>query len=465
MCSKVVSKKMTLEWLDGFEKRRQDHRSVYQALFEQLKDAIEQGRLRAGDQLPTHRRLAKQLNIAIATVTRSYHLAEQHGLVYARVGKGSYVSAYPNLPNAIRAKEFKSINLSIIKPQVSIGEAELTEQLQSLSAQDQLTNLMDYQPEAGSLSDLHTARGWLSSNGVNTDNRAISICCGAQHGLMVLINSLTRYGDHIAVEQYCYPGTISLATQSGRVLVAIEMDDEGIVPESLEQACRQYDLKMLVVVASHQNPTATVMSVQRRREIANIVSLNSVHLIDDDVYGFLSPELPPISSFAIENSFYLSSLSKSVFPGLRVGYITAPLNFKQRIDAEIRSSVWMPAPLTLALASRLIESGQAKVIQKAQKQLAKKRQRLCAKLLQGCEYVSQLNGYHIWLLLPAPWTSEAFSEKLEQQGVRVSAAGYFNATADTSVPAVRISLMSPASEEELSFGLNIVKQQFQKDMS
>ena len=444
-------------WLIGFEERQQKQPIMYKALYRQLESAIQQGVLRAGDKLPPQRQLAQRLNIALATVTRVYKLAEQQGLINAKVGRGSFVSICPVLPQAIRAQDYQCINLSIIKPQVALAETQIAEQLKALSEQQPLTDLMDYNPDGGSLTDQQTARDWLSQRNVNIENRGISICSGAQHGLMVLINSLTAYADHIAVEKYCYPGIITLANQSGRKLVGIEMDRQGMLPQSLEQACKKQSIKMLVVVASHQNPTTAIMSSARRQAIATIVKKYSLWLVDDDVYGFLSADLPAISNFVPQQSFYLNSLSKSMFPGLRVGYIVSPASFKQRIDDEIRNSIWMPVPLTLALAARLIHSGQSLKIQQLQSQLAMQRQKLAARLLDGCDYMAQPNSYHLWLNLPQPWSSEQFSQALKQQGILVSSADYFCAQYQQQTAAVRISLMATNTEQELSYALKRIR--------
>lgn len=463
-------------WLDGFHLRKKQQ-TLHQALYQQLQYAIEQGLLKAGDKLPTHRELATRLSIAVATVTKVYKAAESAGLLNAKVGKGSFVSACPVLPQAIKANDLQCINLSIIKPQVNIANQQITQQLKSLSEQNQLSELMDYNVAGGSLTDHQAATHWLLSQGVLINSKQVSLCSGAQHGLMVLISTLTDYGDCIAVESLCYPGIISLANQFGRKLIPLEMDEEGITPESLEQACQQYGIKLLIVVASHQNPTASIMSVKRRKDIAQIVTKHKVWMIDDDVYGFLNPELPALSNFVPEYGFYLSSLSKSIFPGLRVGFIVYPEAFKQRIEATIRNTIWMPVSLTLALASKLIFSGQALVIQKQQRDIAIQRQIIAKRILKGEQLSSQINSFHLWLTLPSPWTSDKFSQVLEERGVLVSSADYFRVSHINNNQqineikshkvnkdeAVRISLMAAKSEDELIFALKILKRLLTKN--
>lgn len=455
-----------LNWLEGFESKKK-RLTLHQALYQQLQNAIEQGVLKAGDKLPTHRALAKHLDVAVATITKVYKEAENNGLLHSKVGKGSYVSTCPVFPQAIKANDYQSINLSIIKPQVNVADKELTEQLKLLSEQNQLSDLMDYNTAGGSLTDHQAATHWLSSQGVLLTNKEVSICSGAQHGLMVLINTLTYYGDCIAIENLCYPGIISLANQFGRKLIPIDMDDEGMKPNALDDACQQYDVKLVIVIASHQNPTAAIMSIERRKAVAEVVTKHRVFMVDDDVYGFLNPELPAISNFVPDYGFYLSSLSKSIFPGLRVGYIVYPESFKQRINATIRNTIWMPVPITLALASKLIYSGQALTIQNKQNNIAVKRQKIAKRILSQSEFSAQSNSFHLWLLLPKPWTSDRFSQALEKRGVLVSSADYFTVSHESSEKytekgittnaAVRISLMAAKSDDELIFGLNIIK--------
>ncbi len=463
----------SLKWLEGFEQKKTNF-SLHQALLLQISSAIEQGELKAGEKLPTHRQLASLLGIAVATVTKVYKEAERKGLIIGKVGKGSFISSCPVLPHAIKANDLKSINLSIIKPQVNISNKQLTDQIKQLSEQSQLSDLMDYNMAGGSLTDHQAAIHWLSTQGVLLEGKKVSICSGAQHGLMVLMNTLTEYGDCIAVEEFCYPGIISLAEQFGRKLIPVAMDDEGMNPKSLENAIAQHDIRLIIVVASHQNPTASVMSIKRRKAIADIVIKHDIWLVDDDVYGFLSPELPAISNLAPEHGFYLSSLSKCIFPGLRVGFIVFPEAFKQRIEATIRNTIWMPVPLTLAIAAKLIFSGQALAIQHQQRDIACKRQVIARHIFNDDELLvnisAQMNSFHLWLILPEYWRSEDFSKVLEERGVLVSNADYFKVKSTainskatkvlnsfTPHSAVRISLMAAKSEDELKFALHLIK--------
>ncbi|MFT2091002.1 PLP-dependent aminotransferase family protein [Paraglaciecola sp. 2405UD69-4] len=443
------------DWIQGIDLKSKGSPFVYQIIYNRLESAILSGVLKAGDKLPPQRQLAERLNIALATVTRVYKVAEKQGLLSAKVGKGSFVSTMPLLSHAISAKENQCINLSIIKPQVAVSESMLKTHLGELVAHTDLAKLMDYNTEGGSLTDQQAARLWLTSLGVTLTDKVINICSGAQHGLTVLLNCMSNYGDCIAVEELCYPGIISAANQLGRVLVPIKMDSQGMCPESLCKACEEHDIKMVILVASHQNPTSRVMPKSRRAAIAKIVSEQELWLVDDDVYGFLSPELEPISNLIPHRSFYLNSLSKSVLPGLRVGYLVAPESFKHQISGEIRNSIWMPVPLTLALASKLILSGAVNEAQEQQIEIACRRQRLAKRILKDCQYESQENGYHIWLILPPSWGSAAFCSALKKRGVMVTSAEYFESRSSKSTNGVRISLMSPSSDDELSFALHI----------
>ncbi len=451
-----VTQSSQFSWANNFEVKK-SRIGAKNALFQLLKSAIERGKLRAGDRLPTHRKLAQHLGVAVATVTKVYKLAESNGLVVGKAGNGCFVSTCPLSSNAIQAGKLTYINLSIIKPVAHYAELYLQKHLSDLSQHHQLSDLMEYNAESGSLTDIQTAKLWLTSQGKSFNNREVSICSGAQHGLMILITTLTQQGDCIAVEAHCYPGIIALAQQFGRKLVPIELDEEGMIPSSLDKQCQLHDVKLVIAVASHQNPTTAVMSIERRKHIASIIEQYKLWLIDDDVYGFLSNNLPELSSFIPERSFYLTSLSKALLPGLRVGYLTYPQSFKARIDAAIRNTVWMPVPLTLSLASKLIHSGDADKLITQQIETAKNRQQIVRNILGAYTLHAKENSFHVWLKLPEQWSAEKFCEVAKAKGVLISNNHSFLVGPRSTEEAIRISIMAVKSIEELRFGLEILK--------
>jgi DNA-binding transcriptional MocR family regulator len=145
------------------------------------------------------------------------------------------------------------------------------------------------------------------------------------------------------------------------------MDEEGIKVEAIEAACRN-GVRVFCCVPTLSNPTCAVMSVERRQAVADILKAHGAFLVEDDIYGLLSQKpLPPIASFAPENTLYVTSLSKSVSPGLRIGYLVVPSSLHDKACTAVRASCWMAAPLMAEIATRWIRDGGAAQILEAQR--------------------------------------------------------------------------------------------------
>src|SRR5690606_2936534 len=102
-----------------------------------------------------------------------------------------------------------------------------------------------------------------------------------------------------------------------------------------------------------QNPTLTDLSIARRERIANFAAQVGIILIEDEVYApLLETPQTPLAAFAPNSVCYVTSFSKAVLPGLRIGYIAVPENLAERLLDAIRVSTWMPSPMLARLASR-----------------------------------------------------------------------------------------------------------------
>ncbi|ANS43028.1 PLP-dependent aminotransferase family protein [Serratia inhibens] len=436
---------------------------VYLLIADALQNDINNGVLPAGSRLPTLKELAQTLAVTPGTVNRAYEEAARRGLVQGEVGRGTFVLATPErtmenvqLPHFSPSSSARRdhIDLSVIKPEVQAQEQGIRTALEHLVASPELGLALDYSPEGGHPAHRDAGANWLRRFLPDVHWQQVVLTAGAQHGLLVAINALTAHQDLILCEALCYPGIISLVHGNGRRLRGVEMDSEGIVPDSLRALCRQEKPAMLICVASCQNPTTVVMSNARRAEIAQIAREFDFYILDDDIYGFLTAEpVEALSSFAPERSVYLTSLSKSISPALRIGYLHAPAETLSRLTSMVRTSIWMPSPLIAQLASNIITSGIGAEMLQTQRQEAAARQAIAAEVFHGLEVASQPYGYHIWVNLPEPWTSDEFANLARAQGVNISSGTQFLAERSGHTRAVRIVLMSPTSRSELKFAL------------
>jgi DNA-binding transcriptional MocR family regulator len=268
---------------------------------------------------------------------------------------------------------------------------------------------------------------------------------------------LTRPGDVVLSEQLTFYGLKSLGTHLSLRLHGVEIDEHGLVPAALDAACRQMAPKAIYCMPTLQNPTTASMPEARRREIAAICMRHGVTIVEDDIYGFLVEGAPPaLSSFAPDHSILLTSLSKCVAPGMRIGYLRANESLMERIAAALRATTWMATPLLGEIAARLIRSGTAARMAAQMREEAKARQLIVRRVLPETEYDSHEASFHIWLKLPEPWRREEFAQQVRRRGVGLAPADAF-AIGRSPVPhAVRIGLSAARDRAQLERALTIV---------
>jgi DNA-binding transcriptional MocR family regulator len=240
----------------------------------------------------------------------------------------------------------------------------------------------------------------------------------------------------------------------GLRLRPLAMDEQGIVPEAFGAACADSKPKALYCTPTLHNPTTATMGAERRREIAAIAERYGVAIIEDDAYGML-PDQPcaPLAALAPDLTYYISSLSKSLSPALRIAYLVVPnARIAARLTANIRASTSIASPLTSAIATRWIETGSADNVLRAIRQETRERHRLLRSHLPLAQ--STPEAFHAWLPLRSTWDRHAFAAKLRSVGIGVVASDAFAVGA--APEAVRLGLGGVATREELEASLTVI---------
>ena len=270
-----------------------DHRkgAKYLRIADAIDDAIQEGELTPDTKLPPMRNLAYDLGVTLGTVSRAYQEAERRGLVGGEVGRGTYIKGngrYPQ-PQAPRAFAFggqrdNGINLSMAVPPLGDGGTYLSRTIREISDEPAACGeLMDYQAHSGLARHRQAGVDWVSRTGVETNIDCLTLTNGTQHAILVAAMALARPGDTMLVENITYPGIIHIAAQLGIKLAPVDIDDEGVVPDALEKAILEYRPRCAYFVPTVQNPTTAVMSDQRRRDIAKIITRHNLLTIEDDI--------------------------------------------------------------------------------------------------------------------------------------------------------------------------------------
>ena len=168
---------------------------------------------------------------------------------------------------------------------------------------------------------------YLQQRQIQASVEQISIQSGSQGVLDALGKVLISPGDKIAVEAPTYLGAIQAFRPYEPQFIRMDMDDDGLIPESLEEVLNAHELKFIYTVPTFQNPTGRSTTAERRKQIAEIVQKHDVLLVEDDPYSALryrGEALPTIKAFAPDHVVYITTLSKVLAPGLRIGICVAP---------------------------------------------------------------------------------------------------------------------------------------------
>jgi DNA-binding transcriptional MocR family regulator len=431
----------------------------YLAIAEALAEDINKGRLAAGARLPTHRALADVLGVTVGTVSRAYAEGARRGFLSGEVGRGTFVRLGTPDDALVRTRADGVVDLGLNHPPLSLGSA------QGAALQDTLTDLarradpslLAYPPEAGRPSHREAGALWIRRVGLEVAPERIVISTGSQHAVTAVFATLLKPGDLVLSESLTYPGMKAVAALLHLRTQALPIDEEGLLPDAFDAACRQGGAKVLYCIPTIHNPTTAVMPLGRRRAIAAIAAAHGVPILEDDIHALLPEDrLLPIVALAPELGYYVASTSKTLAPGLRVGYVLSPPGTAPRLASAIRATAWASAPLMAEIASTWIRSGTAEVILAERRREAAARQALARAILVGARYDAHINGYHLWLHLPEPWQSASFSTECRRRGVSVTPSEVFLVGRSAAPAAVRVCLGAPVSHGELEKGLRIV---------
>lgn len=172
----------------------------------------------------------------------------------------------------------------------------------------------------------------LAMKGVQAAAADVLIASGSQGVLDALGKILIGKGDLVAVEAPTYVGALQAFTPYEPTYIEIETDEDGLIPEALEAVLRANPVKFIYLVPTFQNPTGRTLSLARRQQVAQLIQQYDTLLVEDDPYSDLRYQgepVPPIKTLAPDHVVYISTLSKTFAPGLRIGFCVAPALIKQ----------------------------------------------------------------------------------------------------------------------------------------
>ncbi len=244
----------------------------------------------------------------------------------------------------------------------------------------------------------------------------VLVTTGSQQGFDLLLRVLIQPGDVVCVETPAYPATIAALRQAGAKIVSTPVDDNGLDVDALAQLLASLPAadrpKMLYTVPNFSNPCGTLLVQQRREQLVQLALQYGFVVVEDDPYGELAfTDVRPAPVYAAAQAqvgdaenpvVYLSSLSKTVAPGLRVGWMVADAAVLRRCTVAKQTNDLCTSPLAQAVAASYLQSGRypqavAKACAEYQRRMQALTTGLKARLGDLVQFVQPAGGMFVWL--------------------------------------------------------------------
>lgn len=433
----------------------------YETVAEHLLTAITQGVYRPGERLPSVRLLARQHQVSTATAVSALRLLEDQGQIEARQRSGYYVR--PRLRSALQEPAISSpsreptqvtgqelvlrlvkaannpqfIQLGAAVPAPSFLPTQKVAQLSASTARQYRQRISGYEFPPGAPELRRQIAKRMSEQGCPVDPKDILITNGCQEAMTLALRAITAPGDIVAIESPTFYGLLQVIESLS--LRAIEIPThprDGIALDALQLACEQWPIKACIVVPNYSNPLGYCMSDARKQALIELANRYQIMLLEDDIYGDLGfgPQRPAtLKSWDSEGRvLYCSSFSKSLCPGLRVGWLI-PGAYQDKIEyLKYVTNLATPTLVQLTVAEVLEHGGYDRYLRQARQQYRQAVERMTAALgayfPPGTRITQPEGGFLLWVELPGTVDAITLTQEALTLGISIAPGPIFSAT-------------------------------------
>ena len=456
---------------------------LHQQISDYLKKKIMNGEWTTGTKLPPQRELATLFHVNRSTIVYALEDLAADGLIESKIGSGTrvmnntwgllsstpppdwihYVKSGTHKPNMTIIQK---INKAETDPNIiRLGTGELApellpnKQMQQILQIDNAQSLsLGYIEPKGSLSLRKTVSEHIKRKGIAASPDSILIVSGALQALQLISIGLLKRGSTILHESPSYLNSVHVFQSAGMNLLGIPIDEEGIQYDSIGRIKRQHNAALLYTNPTFHNPTGTLMSERRRMALLNACQKESIPIIEDDVYGdlwFDNPPPKPLKSYDSQgNVLYVGSMSKTLSPGLRIGWIVGPQPVIDRLADIKMQTDYGSSSLSQYAVEKWLSSGLYEEFLTYIKEELKARRDFTIRILE--KYYSDIatwslpkGGFYIWLRLYAGISTRKLFDIALREGILVNPGCVYDKSDDQHL---RISY-SYASMDQLEKGL------------
>jgi 2-aminoadipate transaminase len=431
---------------------------LYLQLAATIEDCLRDGSLRAGERLPSERRLATQLGVSRITVTTAYKELEARGLLRGDVGRGTMVVAAPGeevqaIPWAERAIRYgpevrhllgrvigrmnssgpEAISFVIGWPDPALCPRRALGGIAASVVKEAALSLSALSPVAGDPALRETVAWWLRTQGLDVRAEDVLITHGAQGGINLVARAFVGPGDVVVTESPTYVNAAIAFRWTGARVVGVPMDAHGMCCDLLEEAFHRHRPKLLYLIPNFNHGTGAVLDLERRRRVLKLAARYRVAIFESDVYGQLYFDVPPPPPLrALDDDglvVYQGSFSKMGAPGLRVGWLVAP---RRALEALV-AATWIGELATSTISQRVVEAflrgGHLEThLVGLRRELRARRDAMVAALRTWCPTVTfdvPAGGYYLWAQLPPALRARAVRAAAATRGVALCPGAIF----------------------------------------
>lgn len=450
-------------WKQLFQRNTTSHLPLQGQIREMLVTAILDGQLKAETAVPSSRKLAAELGVGRITVVLAYEQLVDEGYLVSRERKGHFVSAallgqriqapaaleQEATPQGInwpgRMQQRPSEQRSIVKPAnwqkspYPFLYGQFDESLFPTAAWREcclkalsVLDIRDWAPDQITRDDESLVEQIctrvLPRRGVWATADQLMVTVGAQHALYMVADLLMRSHTRVGIEDPCYPDARNIFSSRTLLIEPLPLDDNGLV---LNDRIRHLDY--LYTTPSHQCPTGVTMPLHRRKELLSMADESDVVIIEDDFESennFAGNPIPALKSLdRSDRVIYIGSLSKSMAPGLRIGYIVAAPALIAELRALRRLMIRHPSSFIQRSLSLFIALGyndaHLKRLAQAQKERGSLMLKSLAKHAPQCTVTPLGGGGSCWVKLPVGVSATELTIKAAARGVLIEPGDVF----------------------------------------
>lgn len=425
----------------------------YRAVAGAIRAAIAADELQVGAKLPPVRELAWTLNITAGTVARAYTVLTDEGALIAEVGRGTFVAgpearigrgdAHRDIRWQQHSAPEQTDLVSLFSPKLpDVGQVQLIREAFGRLSQRPASELLNYPSRAAFLPARMAVLRWLEGTPLGPlDPEDMVLSHGGQNGISLVMQAVLRGRRPVVLlEELTYVGFRRAAELQRADVIGVPMDAHGIIPDALEALARQHEAQILCTCPEMHNPTGLFTPLQRRQEIAEVARRTGLQILEDDCYRVGQPQALSYRALLPEQSWYVSSISKTITPALRVGFAVAPKGRRADLRRVAEHGFFgLAKPLADLIEDLLGQDSVQDLMVRVRDEL-ERYIRAAVNVLGSYDLVWRPDMPFVWLQLPAGWRAGAFCQAAEAIGVQIRSADEFALRDGFAPHAVRIAV-------------------------